>query len=240
MADDPLCLTPLLADPFFVLEKPLGRDLKNNPVVRPGQLIMAHQVYPSVNPLAIEVRRYDPKDELRNEYAIKTVTAGTPLPPHFPIKSLNLPSDENLYVLRGKKRPAIVLQTVVTDYYNRLYPEPYVWVAPSFTFKPRHKLDYRCQVAAMKRDHLFYMPRDSSGMAEPSVLRFEHIQPVCAAGIEPIFLNRMQSFLSDVAWAILQHRLYRFCSGKVLDKGIEDTIQAYGDLVLEAYCDATK
>jgi hypothetical protein len=65
-----------------------------------------------------------------------------------------LPSDENLYVLRGKKRPAIVLQTVVTDYYSKLYPEPYVWVALSFTVKPRHKLDYRCQVAAMKRDHL--------------------------------------------------------------------------------------
>lgn len=240
MADDPLALTELLANPFWVRGEPLGRDTKGNPIIRPGQLVIAHHVYPPTDPLIIEVRNYDPRDESKNEYAITQFRPGATPAPHFPIKSLGLTAEEQLYVLRGKRRPGVVLQTVSTDYYNQLYPEHYVWMAPAFTFKRKHTLEYRCEVAAFKKDHLFYLPSETHGLAERSVLRFEHIQPVASAGVEPIFADGMQVFLSAEAWTILQHRLYRFCTGKVLDAGIEETITIYGEYIFSAFKEASK
>jgi hypothetical protein len=49
------------------------------------------------------------------------------------------------------------------------------------------------------------------------VIRFEHMQPVAAAGVEPLLIGGTnQSFLSDAAWAVLQHRLSLFLIGRVL------------------------
>jgi len=56
----------------------------------------------------------------------------------------------------------------------------------------------------MQFPHLFYVPSNASGFAEEGVLRFEHIQPVAAEGVQPLFRNGKQSFLTDSAWAVLQ------------------------------------
>jgi hypothetical protein len=84
--------------------------------------------------------------------------------------------------------------------------------------------------------HLFYLPEQTGGLTESSVLRFELIQPVALAGIQPLLLPGIkQSTLSDPAWTILVHQLVKFASGKVLDEGLEETVQAYRALVLEGY-----
>jgi len=232
---EPLDQTGLLCDPFYETRAPLGRDNKGNPRVLPGQLILAHQVYPPAKPMVIEVQGYDPRDTSKNSYVFKKYNPSNPPPSHFPVKELNLRSDENLYVMQGKLRPAVVLQTITTDYYNLQNPEPYVWVAPCFTFKEKHRQQYRCRIAATQFPHLFYVPGHPNGFAEEGVLRFEHIQPVAAAGVQPIFVNGRQNFLADAAWAVLQQRLHLFVTGKVLDQSLEDTLQAYSACLLEAY-----
>jgi hypothetical protein len=240
MADDPLGLTELLARPFWVPVKSLGRDGKGVPIIRPGQLVLAHQVYPPKAPTVIEIRSYDARDESKTEYGLVQLRGGVTPITHPPIKALNLAADEQMYVMYGKKRPGLVLQTINADYFNRLYPEPYAWIAPAFTFKRKHDLQYRSEIAAMERANMFFLPADANGMAENSVLRFEHIQPVAAAGIEPIFVSRMQEvFLSEDAWAILQHQLHRFCTGRVLDAEIEETIGVYRQYVRDALKQAT-
>jgi hypothetical protein len=155
---------------------------------------------------------------------------------HFPIKELELHADENYYILLGKKRPAVILQTVSSTWLNKLYPDPYVWVAPAFTFKPRHGEEFRYRVAAMEFPHLFYLPGKAGGLVEPSVLRFEFIQPVALSGVQPASVSGgKQSFLSDCAWTILVHQLVKFASGKLLDDGLEEMLQDYRTLVLEEY-----
>jgi hypothetical protein len=67
----------------------------------------------------------------------------------------------------------------------------------------------------MQFPHLFYVPAQPGGFAEDGVLRFEHIQPIAADGIQPLFYDKRQCFLSDTAWAVLQHRLSLFTTGKV-------------------------
>jgi hypothetical protein len=233
---DPLDQTSLLCDPFYILKPSLGRDKKGHVRVEPGQLVWAHQVYPTAQPMVIEVKGYDPRDESKNTYVFAKYDPSASPRPHFPVKEMNLRADENLYVMYGKRRPALVIQTISTDFYNQQNPEPYIWVAPCFTFKDKHKLGYRVKVAAMSMPHLFYLPAHASGVLEPSVLRFEHIQPVAAAGVEPVLKGSLQrSLLSDAAWALLQHRLHFFVSGRILDPELEETICAYRDCINDAY-----
>ena len=234
---DPLDQTSLLCDPFYVLKELKGSDKKGHQIVEPGQIVWAHQVYLTAQPFVIEIRGYDPRDESKNTYVFAKYDASATPRPHFPVKELNLRSDENLYVMYGKRRPAVVLQTVSTDFYNQQNPEPYVWVAPCFTFREKHKLSYRVKIAAMEMPHLFYLPAHASGLSEPSVLRFEHIQPVAAAGVQPLLKSNLQrSLLSDDVWAILQHRLHLFVSGRVLDPVLEETLAAYRECINDAYC----
>jgi hypothetical protein len=67
----------------------------------------------------------------------------------------------------------------------------------------------------MEFPRFFYLPAQVGGLTEPSVLRFEFIQPVALSGVQPIFVQATkQSFLSDAAWTILLHQLVKFTSGK--------------------------
>ena len=68
------------------------------------------------------------------------------------------------------------------------------------------------------------------------MIRFEHIQPVAAFGVESQMTGgAKQCFLSEVAWAVLQHRLSLFLIGKGLNPGLDEDISAYHDCVMEAY-----
>ncbi len=233
---DPFDQTSLLCDRFYELIDPLGRDQKGRPIVRPGQLVLAHHVYPPAEPYIVSVEGHDPRDSSKTSYVIRKLDPQRPPPTHFPIKELELRADENYYILLGKMRPAVVLQMVHSTWANQLYPAPYVLVAPAFTFKPRHDQAFRCRVAALEFPHLFYLPAQPGGVTEPSVLRFEFIQPVALAGIRPLFFDgaKKQGVLSETAWAILLHHFVKFACGRPLDEELEQTLRAYQDLVLEA------
>jgi hypothetical protein len=111
------------------------------------------------------------------------------------IKELNLRAGENLYIMYGKKRPAIVLQTLDAGFYNQRNPEPYLLVAPCFTFKEKHKAEYRARVAAMAFPNLFFLPEQVPFLGSQGVIRFEHIQPVAASASSPT-LRRVQNSVS--------------------------------------------
>jgi hypothetical protein len=88
----------------------------------------------------------------------------------------------------------------------------------------------------MEMPHLFYLPSHPAGVLEPSALRFEHIQPVAAGGVEPLLRGNLQrSLLSEEAWAILQHRLHYFITGRILDSELEETLTAYRECLNDAY-----
>jgi hypothetical protein len=134
---DPFYQTSLLFHPFYEPTEPLGRDSAGHPMVRPGQLIWAHQVYPPRHPYIVQVQGYDPRDLSKTSYVIRKMDPEKPPASHFPIKELELRSDENYCIMLGKRRPAVVLQTVSSIWLNKFYPEPYVWVVLAFTFKPK-------------------------------------------------------------------------------------------------------
>jgi hypothetical protein len=237
MATDPLDQTGLLADPFYELRDPLGRDISSGlPILKPGQLVRAHLVIPYAKPQVLELESFDPRNEAKATFKVANVSTSGPPTSHFPIKELALQSDENLYVVRGKLRPAIVLQAITTDFFSRELPEPYVIVAPCFTFKLKHTPKYRARIAAMKYPHLFYLPAHPYGFVQQGVFRFELIHAAATASTQPYLTSgKKQQFLTKESWAILQHRLMLFMTGTVLDAGLEQTLKEYGEIVMQAY-----
>ena len=240
MPNDALDQTGLLADPFYEIRDSLGKDASSGlSILSPGQLVRAHLTIPSFKPQVLELQNFDPQNETRATFRVANVsTSGAPTS-HFPIKELALQSDENLYVVRGKLRPAVVLQTVTTDFYSRETPEPYIIVAPCFTFKMKHTPKYRAHVASLKYPHLFYLPAHAYGFSEQGVLRFELIQPAATATVQPYLTSgKKHQFLTRESWAILQHSLVRFMTGSVLNAELAQTLKEYGEIVMEAYSDS--
>jgi hypothetical protein len=184
----------------------------------------------------LELDHFEPKNEAKATFKIANASTSGGATSHFPIKELSLQSDETLYVVRGKLRPGIVLQTITTDFFSRQVPEPYVLVVPCFTFKLKHTPKYRAQIAAMKFPHLFYVPAGAYGFGEAGALRFELIQPAGAASVQPYFTSGMkQQFLTTESWAVLQHRIMLFLTGRILDVDLHQTLTEYGQIVMEAF-----
>lgn len=223
----------LLCERFYELKDLPGRGAGSFPRVIPGQIVLADFVYPNTPPWIAEVTGIETGSAV--SYKIKKLDPASPTKPHFPVKEMNLRADENLYLLKGKPRPGVILQTVDTNFHNTLYPEPYATIVPCYTFKERHDQPYRVRVAAFESPNLFYLPSAHEGIHEESVLRFEHAQPVPLAGVRPYFIDGKGSFLSNDAWTLLQHWYHRFLTGRVLDITIQEQIEAYRPLLLESF-----
>ncbi len=223
----------LLCDRFYDLKELSGTGPSRYSNLQAGQFVLADLVYPNVPPLIAELTGNESGATFT--YKIRKVKPSTPGPTHFPIKDIKLRADENLYVMKGKPRPGVVLQTVDTDFFNEQYPEPYASLIPSYTFKERHTQEYRVRVAAFQSPNLFYLPSVHEGIREESVLRFEHVQPVPLAGLRPYFVDGKGSFLSNEAWTILQHWYHRFLTGKSLDDKLKQLIDEYRSFLLESY-----
>ena len=95
----------------------------------------------------------------------------------------------------------------------------------------------------MPYPNLFPLPAKSPGFGSPGILRFELIQPLVLAAVEPIIRmgkgKNKHLVLSDRAWVLLLHQFVKFTSGKSLDAELEGTIDAYGELVLDEFKKST-
>jgi hypothetical protein len=232
---DLVVLNELLCSPFYQVRDSTGKDSKGVPIVKAGQLVWAHVVYPTARPQMLELVSLDKTDGAKSTFKIADYTAGSN--PEFPVAELGLEDDEKFYILKGKRRQCIVLQTIRTRFAQPNSPEQYVWLVPRFRFKNRHTIDFQVKTAAFDIPSLFFTPPHADGFDRSGAVRFELAQSVPNTAVEPMFGNGLtQKFLSPESWAILQFQLYFYCSGgKVLDEGLLGTIRAYREIVLEEY-----
>lgn len=176
----------------------------------------------------------DKTNGAKSTFKVTDYTSGSS--PEFPVAELGLEDDEKFYILKGKRRQCIVLQTVRTRFAQPNSPEHYVWLVPRFRFKVRHTIDFQIKAAAFDIPSLFYTPHHTDGFDQSGVARFELAQSVPNTAVEPLFTTKLrQKFLTPESWAILQYQLYYYCSGKVLDQRMSETITAYHELVMDEY-----
>jgi hypothetical protein len=226
-------LANLLCQNFYkfiaISGDPTRRDLI------PGQVVVAHNVYPPVEPWIIEVLHYHPADESRCNYRVKRFNPHEDRS-HMPIAELGLRMDENYYLYIGKERPLIVVREVRSRWLNPLYDESLVACVPIFSFKSRHKESFRIKTMGFCYPNLFYLPSDPNGCTEEGAGRFELMQPVARKALHTFLKGSPPQpvALSDDAFALFINHLGRYLLDKDLDEQICGDINSYRALVLEA------
>ena len=198
-----------------------------------GQIVVAHTVYPIVDPWILKVVNYNALDESKSQYEVKRYETGDRS--HMPIAELNLHSDENYYLYIGKERPLIVVKSIGTRWLNPLHDESLYACVPVFSFKPRHNEESRIKTLGFDYPNLFYMPPDANGCTEESAARFELMQPIARKALHSYFKGSPSRpvALSDEAFALFVNHLGRFLLSKDLDSEICEQIDVYHSLVIE-------
>src|SRR5882762_2860129 len=131
-------LSNLLCSNFYKFLEPSGSS--PNPLI-PGQIVVAHTVYPPIDPWIVKVINYNALDESKSQYVVKRYESDDRS--HMPIAELRLRTDENYYLYVGKERPLVVVKGVGSRWLNPLHDESLYLCVPLFTFKPRHKDEFQ-------------------------------------------------------------------------------------------------
>jgi len=203
-----------------------------SPAPVPGQIVSAHGVYPPDEPWIVKVHAYDGFNPNNCRYEIKRFEVGDRS--HFPIAELQLRSEENLYVYKGKERPFVVLGVIKSRWANPLYEEVTFSCAPLFSFKPKHADEFKIRCAAFCYPDLFYLPAENDGCSMESAVRFEYIQPIARKALRNYFAGDPSRpvALTDEAFALFVNHLAKFLFKCELDKGVCSEMGSYRDLVL--------
>ena len=197
----------------------------------PGQLVSAHAAYPPNEPWIVKVHSYNAANPNRSRYEVKRFQSGDRS--HFPIPELQLRSDENYYVYRGKERPLVVVGMIKSRWVNPRYDESIFVCAPLFSFKPRHSEGFRIRCAGFCHPSLFYMPVEGVGCSTEGAVRFEYMQPILRCGLRNYFAGNPPRpiKLSDEAFALFVNHLGRFLFHRDFDSEVCEHMDAYRQLV---------
>ncbi len=220
----------LLCPSFYKFLDPSA--LKTNYPI-PGQIVVAHTVYPPPEPWVVKVIHYNAADESKSSYAVKRYHPEDRS--HMPIAELGLRADENYYLYVGKERPLIVVKGIGSRWQNPLYDESLLLCVPVFSYKPRHQDEFRIRTMGFDFANLFYLPSDPNGCTEESAARFELMQPLARKALHNYLKGSPSQpvALSDEAFALFVNHLGRFLTGKDLDPTICREVDTYRNLVLE-------
>ncbi len=162
----------------------------------PGMIYYSLIYFPTTSPLLLEPI----KPPLIDKFRIKKIDDIRDLNKgHIPIKDvhgLSLRKDENLFILKGKLRPVILLPKYLTRFENFMYGEETYLCAPIFSinfskYKTLEAQKYIYEVTSFKHPSAFFLPKSENGLREHSIVRLERIQP-----IPKVLLNKFFPFRS--------------------------------------------
>lgn len=151
---------------------------------------------------------------------------------HFPVKSLNMGSDEHAFVLKGKIRPAIILVEDTTQW-AKSPAENLVLCVPLFRVaKPKFLQSFVLKSQAFLYPSKFYVPSDTIFGIEEGVARFELMQAVHQFAVRPFPDGKKPAMLTDEFFSLLRMHLTKFLGGALATED-QDTLDVYGQLILE-------
>ena len=149
----------------------------------------------------------------------------------LPVKSIGLRSDEYLFAVKGKVRPAIML-TEGTTGWPTLPTEPVSLCIPLYTVdKVRISQSFVIQTQSFQIPSKFYIPPSSSYRIEESVARFELIQPIHQYAMQAKVGGRNVMLTSEF-FSILMLQLTEYWGG-VISNDDKSFLKEYGDIILD-------
>ncbi|GFP19645.1 hypothetical protein HKBW3S03_01150 [Candidatus Hakubella thermalkaliphila] len=203
-----------------------------------GQFYLGPVKYPLTPPKVLEIDEYDPVEEEKSTFRIASYNSNK-LQQQIPIKSLNLRSEDRLYILQGKLRPVIILGYCDADWLYDPMTKGGIWeklilCLPIFTFKARHSQDYVVKIQIFEIPNLFYIKPSNKGVTEESAARFELIQPIHKGDLQPLKnLNERPFKLSGDTLKVLWNHLCIFLTARPLFEELQKDLQAYAELIKE-------
>lgn len=151
---------------------------------------------------------------------------------HIPIKSLNLPSNEFYFAVRGKIRPAVVLAGGQSKWATSPTEQLFI-CAPLFTVdKPVFTQSFVLNVQALRHRGMFYIPESHMHHIEESVCRFDAIQVAHGTATEPVLAGKDPVMLSIEFFGLLKSQLILYLGGKLPDDAAE-ILQMYSELIID-------
>ncbi|MFH1230362.1 MAG: hypothetical protein V1709_02575 [Planctomycetota bacterium] len=200
-----------------------------------GKLCWVHSVYPYRYPQILKIISHDGYDESKTKFKIKPYSEGDERHDPLKISELELETGANFYILKGKKRLAVILGEIECDWYKASdSPEKLALVAPIFSFKDRQDKEFVLKAQFFCFPNLFYLPLSSCGCDAESAIRLEMIQPVPANAIKPYSIKTNYVYLSEVAYELLITHFLRFVGYPNFNKNVADDINTYRDLMISS------
>lgn len=199
-----------------------------------GQFYEAHVKYPLVAPpIVLQLENYDPMDESNTIFKIAKFDKNSQRQSQFPMKSLNLRSNERLYILAGKPRTVIVLGSVKSEWLEAR-EEKIVLCLPIASFHLRHTMEQIISIQLFKIPHLFYIKPSDKGARKESATRFELIQPIQVGELQPVKNAHSSVFkFSSYGFKLLLNHLAKFLSNKPIYEKLDQEVTAFRDLIEE-------
>ncbi len=170
-------VTPLIDKWYEIIKSKEANDFP------PGTIYYSLIYFPTIEPLLLEPAKLPLTDKFKIK-KIKKISDLNNL--HIPIKDvqgISLRKDENLFILKGKLRPVILLPKYLTRLENFMYGEETYLCAPIFSidfskYKTLDEQKYIYEVTTFKHPSAFFLPKSEDGLREHSIVRLERIQPI--------------------------------------------------------------
>jgi len=218
----------LICEPFFTF-------VEDRWAMKPGQLYWAQAVYPHHYPLILQMVNYDPLDERKTEFRIKSYSSGDES--HYPVKELGLREGELYHVYIGKQRLVVILGYIESEWLVGEKPQKILMCAPMFSFKSQHTQEMVIKTQAFAYPNLFYLPPDVNGCPEESAIRFELIQPIMKGFMQPFTIGSLSKGipLSEEAYWLMINHLVKYICNKKIDDEIDELAEVYQGILLEEF-----
>ena len=212
-------------------------ELKDSMSFQIGQIYVGPIKHPFSPPKVLQCEYFDPSNEQNCRFSISKCDLNEPKQ-NIPIKSINLQSDERLYILQGKNRPVIILGYCHTAWgysaTTKKGKEKLILCLPLFTFKPRHIQEYMIKILLFDIPNLFYLESSGKGLFHDSAARFELIQPIHKVDLSAWKNSNSKPIrLSDDTLKLLWNHLSIFLSSKPLYEDLQEDLKAYAEMIKE-------
>lgn len=184
-----------------------------------GQLCLGAALYLPDKHSILELKDYNPKDEHLNRYAVLSNPPLTTLFNHTPVKEINLQHNEELLVIKAKKRPLFVISQAPIDWRpgsSRLRECGYVCL-PVYGFHEEDQPEFRARVRALEYPWWIYLPEDSKVGMREGFIRLDRIQVV-----EKRLLQPVNTALTDDALFLISEWLRYYVTGEIDSVFLDD------------------
>ena len=188
-------------------------------LLKRGQFCWAPGYYLPASITTLELVDYDPKDERRNRYAVLTKPPENLLFNHTPVHELHLEHDEELLVIKAKRRLFLVISQAPIPWMaagNRLRESGFICL-PLYSFQPTDSPEFRERVKALEYPWWLYMPEDKTYRMTSGFARLDRLQVIAKELIQPI-----QVALTDDALFLVSEWLRYYLTEEIESIFMED------------------